>query len=608
MPILSRVLSGQLTETNPTETAGNTSWETVSTVSRALNFVLTVRDRSEANGTGQFPQSDFDFMAVTVDGSSGPFGVTSQTTNETWTVGTTETVTWDVAGTNAGAVNTPTVNIRLSTDGGQTFPHVLATNVTNDGSHSFSVPATGGDSTQLRVMVEGNNNIFFAVSSIDFTLQESEFAMAVATPSVQVCSPNDVTYDFTYNTFLGFTGTTTFSAVGLPAGANATFSPTSATADGTSVTLTVNGIGSVAQGSYNFQITGTSGSIVKSADVDFTIFSNSIDAPTLTSPSDALTGVGLTPTIEWTADGNALSYDYEVATDNGFTTIVQSGNTSATSIVLSSLNQTTTYYWRVRSKNTCGDGPFATAFSFTTINCTACASVANTTFDTSTTRVIFNTIDNPSGKPSGYSDYTGMSTDVNRDESYDLTVQANTDGNYTTHTVVWIDWNQNCDFDDAGEMYDLGEADNVADGVTSLSPLSITVPTDAVFGTTIMRVSTRYNSDPTSCQNGVDAEVEDYSIVVVDNTASIEDFAFDGFNLYPNPSNGDFNLRFNVESNDEVSIRVFDVRGRTVYRKQYTNVPNLFAENIVINNMAKGVYLLKISNGNKQTTRKLVIR
>ena len=69
MPILSRVISGQLTETNPLESVDNSTWETVSTIARDLNFALTLRDRSETNGTGQMPQSSFDTMKVTVDGT-----------------------------------------------------------------------------------------------------------------------------------------------------------------------------------------------------------------------------------------------------------------------------------------------------------------------------------------------------------------------------------------------------------------------------------------------------------------------------------------------------------------------------------------------------------
>ena len=507
MPVRSRVLSGELTEANPQETEDNTSWETVSTVGRALNFALTVRDRSETNGVGQFPQSDFDFMTVTVDGDSGPFAVTSQTTNETWNVGESQTVTWDVAGTDTGSVNTSSVNIYLSTDGGLTFPFSAASNVANDGSHTFSVPPADGDSDQLRVMVEGNDNIFYAINSTNFSLQESEFAMTVEEPSVTVCSPNDVIYNFTYNTFLGFTGTTSFSTEGLPSGLSATFSSNTASTDGEGIELVISNIGVLNEGTYNFQITGTSGAIVKSTDVDFSVFSNILEIPVLTSPSMNITGVGLSPVFSWEEISNTSSYDIEIATDQQFSSVLFSENISTNSFSGASLEESTVYYWRVKAKNTCGEGDFSEISSFTTQNCSVCFSDGNTSYVTSTTRVVFNTIDNSSGKPGAYSDYTDISTSVRPDEIHDLTVRVNTDGDYIVHTKVWIDWNQDCDFDDVNEEYDLGTAENVADAATTLSPLSITIPSDAIEGLTTMRVSTKYASDPTSCMTGQDAEV-----------------------------------------------------------------------------------------------------
>ena len=396
MPVRSRVLSGELTEANPQETEDNTSWETVSTVARSLNFALTVRDRSETNGMGQFPQSDFDFMTVTVDGSSGPFAVTSQTTNETWNVGESQTVTWDVAGTDTGSVNTPSVNIYLSTDGGLTFPFLAASNVANDGSHTFSVPPADGDSDQLRVMVEGNDNIFYAINSTNLSLQESEFAMTVEEPSVTVCSPNDVIYNFTYNTFLGFTGTTSFSTLGLPSGLSATFSSNTASTDGADIELVISNIGVLNEGTYNFQITGTSGAIVKTTDVDFSVFSNILEIPILTSPSMNITGVGLSPIFSWEEISNISSYDIEIATDQQFSSVLFSENISTNSFSGASLEESTVYYWRVKAKNTCGEGDFSEISSFTTQNCSVCFSDGNTSYVTSTTRVVFNTIDNSS--------------------------------------------------------------------------------------------------------------------------------------------------------------------------------------------------------------------
>ena len=48
--------------------------------------------------------------------------------------------------------------------------------------------------------------------------------------------------------------------------------------------------------------------------------------------------------------------------------------------------------------------------------------------------------------------------------------------------MVWIDWNQDCDFDDDNEEYDLGTANNAPDIATTLSPLSVTIPSDALLG------------------------------------------------------------------------------------------------------------------------------
>jgi len=88
-----------------------------------------------------------------------------------------------------------------------------------------------------------------------------------------------------------------------------------------------------------------------------------------------------------------------------------------------------------------------------------------------------------------------------------LSVNVNTDGSYTIYAMVWIDWNHDLDFDDPGEEYDMGDAYNVSDGATSNSPLTITVPSNANIGTTRMRVSAKYSSAATACQEGFDGEV-----------------------------------------------------------------------------------------------------
>ncbi|MBV1888086.1 MAG: choice-of-anchor D domain-containing protein, partial [Urechidicola sp.] len=143
------------------------------------------------------------------------------------------------------------------------------------------------------------------------------------------------------------------------------------------------------------------------------------------------------------------------------------------------------------------------------------------TNDTGTTLVQFNSINNSSASNLGYMDYTAsQSTSVMQGSSHQIYLNVNTFGNWTSHALVWIDWNQNNLFDDGS--YDLGTATNVTDGATTLSGLSITVPMTATLGTTRMRVTSKYNVDPTSCETGIDGEVEDYAIVVTANVPAPE--------------------------------------------------------------------------------------
>ena len=170
-------------------------------------------------------------------------------------------------------------------------------------------------------------------------------------------------------------------------------------------------------------------------------------------------------------------------------------------------------------------------------SCVHCYSWGNTDYATSTTRVLFNTIDNTSAKPTdandnAYSDYTNLSTELVRGDDYNLTVQVNTDGNYEVLTKVWVDWNQDCDFDDPGEEYDLGNTKNEINGATSNSPLSVTVPLGALLGNTTIRVSSKYTNSnagdyPTSCETNFDGEVEDYTLTIV-NCLSANQTVWDG--------------------------------------------------------------------------------
>ena len=149
---------------------GSTTWEKLASVPRTLNFQLTVRD----NGSGgDYGQTDSDAKIITVvDVDEGrPFQVTSQNTNGiSYPIGSTQIITWDVAGTTGGGINTSNVNIWLSIDGGLTYPTLLA-NTANDGMENVTFPG-GIVAPFCRLMVEADpaENIFFAINEEDFAI------------------------------------------------------------------------------------------------------------------------------------------------------------------------------------------------------------------------------------------------------------------------------------------------------------------------------------------------------------------------------------------------------------------------------------------------------
>jgi hypothetical protein len=131
---------------------------------RTLNFRLTARDGNP--GAGGIGFSD---TRLVLDPLAGPFLVTSQATSAPVAGGSTQSVSWDVAGTNVAPIGVSNVKISLSADGGVTYPHVLAEATANDGSEPVTLPNV--PTTDARIKVEAVDNVFFDVSETDFTIQ-----------------------------------------------------------------------------------------------------------------------------------------------------------------------------------------------------------------------------------------------------------------------------------------------------------------------------------------------------------------------------------------------------------------------------------------------------
>jgi len=159
-------------------------------------------------------------------------------------------------------------------------------------------------------------------------------------------------------------------------------------------------------------------------------------------------------------------------------------------------------------------------------------------------RVIFNTIDNTSAC-SNYADYTNISTNVNTGETYSLIIENGSV--YSADDLgVWIDWNQDQDFDDVGENV-VCESGNSGQGT-----FDITIPADALSGSTVMRIRIKYYGTDcgSSCETTTFGEVEDYSLNV--NSNFVDWLALDPIaGTISGQGTTNINLTFNSTGMDE---------------------------------------------------------
>jgi len=223
--------------------------------------------------------------------------------------------------------------------------------------------------------------------------------------------------------------------------------------------------------------------------------------------------------------------------------------------------------------------------------------------------VAFGTINNASGDAptNGYEDFTATSTNIDATSTYLLEVTINTVGNFIDYCEAFIDWNQDLSFDPVTEHYDLGSVTNVTAGVLSTN---ITVPANAINGNTRMRISIENRPNPGPCDVSHEiewGETEDYTVTIAGGL-SVGEESFDGFKLYPNPTEGTVTLSLLLDSTEKITVNLLDLLGRTIKTVIFENNNLTFNQQLQYNNLAKGVYLLKVTQGNKTTSKQLIIK
>ncbi|GAB3729004.1 hypothetical protein GCM10027594_11100 [Hymenobacter agri] len=201
-------------------------------------------------------------------------------------------------------------------------------------------------------------------------------------------------------------------------------------------------------------------------------------------------------------------------------------------------------------------------------------------------------INRTSGADAGYYNGTATSTSIAAGSSQTISFSAGFTGTaYSEYVKVYIDYNQNGVFTDAGELVVNAAASTSATTRTG----TFTVPTTAKSGATRLRVVLSDNSATTSCGSYSYGETEDYTVNITGGTFALNGpaVAATGSTLavYPNPTSD--RLHLVLPGNAEpVSVTVLDVRGATVTTARYEG-------NGVLNvsGLANGLYVVRVNDG-----------
>ncbi|MCT2562124.1 reprolysin-like metallopeptidase [Chryseobacterium herbae] len=472
-PRMETVLAGATT------TAGSEiTVEALSNVARALNFRFTVRD-NRAGGSA----NNSDDNVITVNGTAGPFTVSSQNAVTNYVGNSAQTVTWDIAGTTANGVNAANVDILWSADSGNTWTTLLAT-TPNDGSQAVTIPNV--TTTKGRLMVKGSNHIFFDINNANINVNA------------------------------------------VPAG-NDTIAPT---------------------------------------------------APVLAASGTTSTSTNLS----WNgATDNIAVTGYDVY--QGLSLI---GSTASTSYTATSLSPSTTYSFTVKAKDAAGNiSVSSNSVSVTTLtgpSVTYCSASAMDTSDERIGNVKFGTINNSSTGTAGYEDFTSVSTAVIKGNTYPVSITPSwTSTIYNEAYAVYIDYNQDGDFTDSGEL-----AWSKTGSKTTPATGSITIPASAASGSTRMRVMLKYSSLPSSsCGTYTYGQVEDYTLNIGSaakgDLLSTNDVLTD-FKVFPNPVKD----ILNVSNTTSEEYKILDMGGKLITSGK------LERGAVNVNHLIKGIYILQI--------------
>lgn len=357
-PNVNRILTGDFSHVH----------EILPTYGRDLNFRFMARDNHPMGSAAGWTD-----MKFKVASNSGPFVVTYPNESLKLKVGDKVNVTWDVNNTDIAPVNCKYVDIYFSIDSDLDFngPNMIpaAIQVPNDGFESVIVPNV--ESSRVRVVVKGSDNIFFAVgkelSRIDLPT-EPAFFMDINEPIRTLCLPENPDFEISTIGFLGLTDSIQFEA-DTPSEISASFENQSVL-PGESNRLLLDLTNITKSGAYEVVVrTFVLGVDTIERTVRVYVTTTDLNNILLANPANGENGVGPTQRYRWEKKSDAIAYILQVATSPAFgpDDIVLETERQDTFFNSSTfLKASTIYYWRIKSYNLCRDGEWSDIFAFNT--------------------------------------------------------------------------------------------------------------------------------------------------------------------------------------------------------------------------------------------------
>ena len=515
--------------------------ETLPMIQRSLRFRLTVRDNL---ATGIGGGVGFDETLIRVVGNTLPFEITSN--NNNWTVGSSQLISWQVGNTNQAPINAKKVNILLSTDGGTTFPHVLANQTDNDGNQLIVVPNIA--SSDARIKIVPTDNIFFALSPNPIIIQTTTdpvISIGTTQNAWSICTNSSLTF-FTNIDMINLAEIVSIEAIDLTDDFTISFDQNGIT-NSQSIATTI-AIGNlVGYGKQSFVIrVFTETGLEKTWRINFNIPPPIVETSQLFWPLEASSSIELTTSFLW-SDFQDAEYILEIASDANFNDVLINKEISVNKTDVSIL-QNGTYYWRVTSLNDCGWSTQSDVSIFNINNPTTYCFQTGGTQDEWIDQVVIGPINHLSGDNGGYLFVENTPIDFEKEVQYQLSLLPGfTNQNFQEYWRIWVDLNQNGVFEQSTEMlYDSGQSS----AYTTFGNLEI--PPTALNGTTRLRVAMKYNNAPTLCSDYSYGEIEDYLINIVSCQPSITEssteeqilnFGLGGFSNYSGDDSGQTDYR-----------------------------------------------------------------